>query len=542
MENGDKSTSPVRSTDTKFEMMENPMRERKKKSGPVEEEQPITIAGRDKREKKKSRAEEQQPIATAGGEEGQRVPGQDKREPPESSHGNGKSRSKHRDSSRGRERDGSRVKGGRRDDERPDRSREHSQGDSRHGKRSDWEDINTRLRELEDKLAKAAAASNVNSEGTGDGSRDPVLEDDEPSGVDDRLGANRDERHWDNRDVKVRFFSVGGLACSMHTRRYFQSQLGNKCRWVQVPQSVYGATVESLLRQRELKFSHVFYLLFNVLGACLLTFAVQMYILWRLWISLPDLYNNDSFCLEERIGKLLQLCAVGAFLLSVGAAFNDIFVELNIVLSSTQLAAEPKASDDNILKVNAKTGRKWNTDELVKLTNLTSSITVKTVSLLLIFLEVLVFLSVLVVGITYLLVQDTVSNLIQASVAIVFLNDMDNLAYSAIMPDGFKDDISKQYFETPHLKQKHKKRATAYPDTNAALDDNEPLHTSRPAKLGRLVWLWFGMEETTGGGANGGSKDTAFATFFYYVAIFGALAILLGFSVGVVYGLHYSFC
>ena len=524
-----KSTSPMHgSTDTNFEMMENPMR----KLGAtnvvthVGGEAGQRVPSQDKRDKKKksksgTETAEEPPIAAAGGEAEQRVPRQDKRE-----------------------RDGSRARGG--SSERHPGHRSNSRDRHQHRGRNDWEDINLRLRELEDKLAAvaAAAAESATSKGEEGVSRGPAVDVDEFG--DDRTEATHriNERHWENRDVKVRFFSEGYLACSMHTKRYFQTHIGHKCRWVQVPPSVYGATVEALLRQRELSVFYIFYLLFNVLGACLVTFAMQIYILWRLWISLPELHNNDSFCLGSRIGKPLQLCAVGAFLLSVGDAFNDIFVELNIVFTSKQLAAEPKSTDVNIIELNKKTGRKWFADELVRITALTSSRPVKIFCLLLIFLEFLVFISVIMVGVNYLLVQDTVSNLIQASVAIVFLNDMDNMAYNAIMPDGFKDDISKQYFETPNLKKKGKKRATAWmmaPDGNGGLDAAEPADKPRGAKFGSLLWLKAEMEEAMSGGARG-RKDTAAAEVFYYVAMMGALSILLGSSMAVVYGLHNSYC
>lgn len=56
----------------------------------------------------------------------------------------------------------------------------------------------------------------------------------------------------------------------------------------------------------------------SFLGASPLIFLMQFYILWRLWGFLRDPQNNPDFCENEQIGPILQFCAVGALLISVG--------------------------------------------------------------------------------------------------------------------------------------------------------------------------------------------------------------------------------
>ena len=144
------------------------------------------------------------------------------------------------------------------------------------------------------------------------------------------------------------------------------------------------------------------------------------------------------------------------------------------------------------------------------------------------------------------------SNLIQASVAIVFLNDMDNMAYNAIMPDGFKEEISRQYFQTPHLKKKTKTRRSTFHgggsgDTGGGEGAGEcvaekEVKPKPPRRRQTALMLVDEIEEIRRGGEGGGNKVTGLARFFYFMSMLGATPILVGSSVGIVYGLHSSYC
>lgn len=167
-----------------------------------------------------------------------------------------------------------------------------------------------------------------------------------------------------------------------------------------------------------------------------------------------------------------------------------------MVLSSKRMFMEIGLNDPDISRANEKTGRKWAAEELVQVVQLSSDRASRSVYLLLVLLEIVAFVSVIVVGTKYLLVQETVSNLVQACVAIVFLNDIDNLAFNALMPEAAKTILMAASYELPYLRGE---------------DDD--------------------------GGEHAGIKD-----FFYFASLLGATPIIVCTSVGIVYGMHNSFC
>ena len=168
-------------------------------------------------------------------------------------------------------------------------------------------------------------------------------------------------------------------------------------------------------------------------------------------------------------------------------------MELNLVLTCKRRSVPADSVD--CVQANNKTGRIWNSEELVKVVNLTESRKVRLFCLFLISLELMVWIFVLVVGTKYLLVQDNVSNLVQSCVAIVFLNDLDNLAYIVLMPETTKTLISSREYELPHIP-----------------------------------------------GSEGVSEASCMQKFFVATSIFGTSPILTLTAVGMVFGLHKTYC
>ena len=205
--------------------------------------------------------------------------------------------------------------------------------------------------------------------------------------------------------------------------------------------------------------------------------------------------NYPSFCSNPAIDSRLQLCAVGAFFLNMGDSFNDIFLDYHFVLTSTHADMSYDIDHCEVDWAKSKTGRSWSKDELVKIQPFKPSLSVRLFSFCLLLMETLVWVLTLVVGTKYLLVQDNVSNLIQSCVAIVFVNDLDNLVYKAIAPRSLVS-MSEIRVKLPYL-------------DSGNLDEDD---------------------------------HKAFKAFFMAMAAVGGTPIITCVAVGIVYGLHTTYC
>jgi len=364
-----------------------------------------------------------------------------------------------------------------------------------------------------------------------------------------------------------------GLKYTIHTLQYFENTMLDACAWCTLPESIIGLEVGITLGKYQFEPLEKGEFEFNVgivrwgtLGVFVLTFLLQFYVLWCLWVSLPYLELNDDFCHNDEISRKLQLCAVGVFLLSINPAFKDITLELLVVLTSIRLKRDANERDASDVRKATKNPY-WQAANLVHVRLLGERNPTWTgICLFIITLEFVVWAMTLVVGCSYLLLSSSVSNLIQSMVAIVFINDVDNLAFSVFVPNNIKKTLSTIEFEVPYLKGpgttkftkevisaaeallKVKNRAepsdpqSKYPqDTHSLLsvlrrlrgDEkgeekvNDALRNLTTTELQKLKELW---------------PLAHFQNFLFKLSLIGSVPIIIVVAVAVVYGLHMRYC
>ena len=235
-------------------------------------------------------------------------------------------------------------------------------------------------------------------------------------------------------------------ASEIQTLAYFE-EARKSSAWRILPDSVISATITLIMREDQITRELLTTIGPSTLSATLLLFLILLVILTRLWVGLPDLTHNENFCYNQAgIGKSQQICALGLFFLSIGDAFYDVNLEFHVVLFSTRVK---RPCDDKDLEsfITWTKNDLWKTDDLIRIRPLRTSHFSRGVCLVLILCEFLVWLAILIIGVKYILIQDTVSDLVQAIVAIVYLNDVDNVAYSLLLPEYTKSLIRGYEFE-----------------------------------------------------------------------------------------------
>ena len=186
-----------------------------------------------------------------------------------------------------------------------------------------------------------------------------------------------------------------------------------RTKWLSLGNSLYGAVISALLEAGSVA---------GLLVAlpCIAVGGVQGTILYNLWWSLPPLYqNNDDspgFCsLDSRL-IFLQTCIIGVFIVSLGTSFMEIHNEFVIVRS-----AKIRFGHHNTGEAHFK---KLLDDQLPRF-----------LALVIVLYEIAIWVIVLLVGILYILTTEGVGNIVQAAVAISYINDIDNMAVEIIFGD-----------------------------------------------------------------------------------------------------------
>jgi hypothetical protein len=182
--------------------------------------------------------------------------------------------------------------------------------------------------------------------------------------------------------------------------------------WLPMPRSIYGYSVSYLLRSRysssvKTIFDHGDILLqiftFIAIGSS------QAIILYYLNESLPY-FKDSSFC-QNMHQPLLLLCFIGVFLASLLPSLYDISIEIFTVLSSKRYTVRNNDNKDNIDIIQ------------IKIRFIT-----KLLIAYIILYEFAIWVFVLIIGVRYILTTQGTGNIVQAAVAIVYINEIDNMA------------------------------------------------------------------------------------------------------------------
>jgi hypothetical protein len=133
---------------------------------------------------------------------------------------------------------------------------------------------------------------------------------------------------------------------------------------------------------------------------------VQGYILFWLWNSLPATYEAD-LCTTHNL--LFYVSIISVFITSLIPGLLVIYNEFRIIQSGTVFFAPNSSATASFTRLDrSKVG--------VSLAYCT------------VLYELLIWVAVLLVGINYILSAETLGDLVQAAVAITFINELDDMA------------------------------------------------------------------------------------------------------------------
>ena len=183
-------------------------------------------------------------------------------------------------------------------------------------------------------------------------------------------------------------------------------------RWLQVSESVYGFCVLWFVQNGAPTDIGGFILIFFVAFLpCFVIGFVQGYLIYKLLDGTPRLEDTE-FCANENT-RFLFTCIIGVFLVSMEPGLQSIFNEMKIMRTS------------NIcFRLDASTGQSCFANNYG--TDLWSRFWI----LLIILYEFVVWMGVLIAGVKYILSIDPsdIGNVVQASVAIGFIDQIDDMA------------------------------------------------------------------------------------------------------------------
>ena len=165
---------------------------------------------------------------------------------------------------------------------------------------------------------------------------------------------------------------------------------------------MYGVALNLLLRDGISNF------LSTLLGALQQAIAIGMvqgYILFWLWQSLPATYEAD-LCSTSNL--LFYVCIIGVFVTSLVPGLLVIYNEFRIIQSGTCYFKTYFSVASFGRLVRSKLG--------------------VALAYLVVLYELLIWAAVLLVGINYILSAETLGDLVQAAVAITFINELDDMA------------------------------------------------------------------------------------------------------------------
>ena len=179
--------------------------------------------------------------------------------------------------------------------------------------------------------------------------------------------------------------------------------------WTTVGCSVYGNLLERLLTDSDGTEAITEFIF------AWPTFAVggsQACTLWYLYQSLHKVVKTSSVCSNS---VLFSLSVIGIFLLYLLVGFKDIIHELKVLIYVTEVFDYDK-------------------DGKATRNSVSPTSTGARIGLLVVLYELLIFMCVLLIGILYIFTSEKIGDIVQAAVALAFINDVDNVAVSVIYP------------------------------------------------------------------------------------------------------------
>jgi hypothetical protein len=235
------------------------------------------------------------------------------------------------------------------------------------------------------------------------------------------------------------------------TEQYYEGN--THCLWTEMPESIVALNL-SLALCKEVNENTWNYI--KAACACglfplLLTFIMELVTVLALYRVNSDLEGNEEFCGQSRY---LQMSVVGIFLLTLLSPLQDIWKEASIGFSSKRCVMDVhEGSHLFIYGSNASAGEGREFEEVGEESLIVKECKTSWLSFMVYWVSVILEFAVLMltlwIGIHYTLSQSNASEIVQAAVAISFINEIDNMIFDAVVSEPLKDFLSKIEYEVP---------------------------------------------------------------------------------------------
>ena len=237
----------------------------------------------------------------------------------------------------------------------------------------------------------------------------------------------------------------------------------NRCLWTQMPSSITSVNL-TLCLIKELHDAHNtgdFLLIWVTCSApaVIMAFFVELATVTALGEDYDDIdaAAQETFC-QQSIA--LQCGVVGIFLISLLKPLYDILTEIVVGISSLRCVYDSIALQQLFIHVAGPEygkGRKFRDTGDARL--IVKEVETGPFSFFIYWLsvavEAYVFYLTVIVGVYYTMSQTDASSIVQAAVAISFINEIDNILYDAISPSELKDVMDSCVYEVPIVPVNH---------------------------------------------------------------------------------------
>ncbi len=231
----------------------------------------------------------------------------------------------------------------------------------------------------------------------------------------------------------------------------------NLCLWTQMPSSITSVNLTICLMKELHDNNNVGdFLVIWIVSSALpvaMAFFVELATVTALGEDYEDIDSaaQENFCQQS---VSLQCGVVGIFLISLLKPFYDILTEVVVGISSYRCVYDTIALQQIFVHVAGPEyarGRKFiNTaDKRLIVKEVETGPFSFFIYWISVVIEAYVFYLTVVVGVYYTMSQQDASSIVQAAVAISFINEIDNILYDAISTQELKDVMDSCVYEVP---------------------------------------------------------------------------------------------
>lgn len=164
-------------------------------------------------------------------------------------------------------------------------------------------------------------------------------------------------------------------------------------------------------------------------------------------------FDTEYFCEQ---GLHLQLAVVGIFMISLLKPLYDIICEIMVGISSSKCVFNSVALQQLFIRcAGAEYTKNKDFEKNGNFSLIVKGVSTSWLSFCVFWfslgMEIYIFYLTARIGVTYTLSQEDASAIVQAAVAISFINEIDNLLFSVIVPTEVKDVISSCEYEIKNV-------------------------------------------------------------------------------------------